>query len=68
MNGLKSLMGFILVGALTLAVCLRLAANNSQPQANPILVNTCLITTNVSRLVNFYESVLSMKALWSGEQ
>jgi catechol 2,3-dioxygenase-like lactoylglutathione lyase family enzyme len=68
MSGLKSLMGFILVGAVTLAVCLRLGANNSQPQANPILINTCLITTNVSRLVNFYENVLGMKAQWSGER
>jgi catechol 2,3-dioxygenase-like lactoylglutathione lyase family enzyme len=68
MSGLKSLIGFILVGAVTLAVCLRLGANNSQPQANPILINTCLITTNVSRLVNFYENVLGMKAQWSGER
>jgi catechol 2,3-dioxygenase-like lactoylglutathione lyase family enzyme len=58
-------MGLILVGAVSLVVCLRLGANNSQPQPNPILINTCLITTNVSRLVNFYEKVLGMKAQWS---
>ena len=68
MSGLKSLMGFILVGAATLAVCLCSAANNWQPQANPILINTCLITANVSRLVNFYENILGMKAQWSGER
>ena len=67
MSGLK-LLGFILVGALTLAIGLRLGASDSQPHPNPILTNTCLITTNVSRLVNFYENVLGMKAHWSGEQ
>lgn len=68
MNSLKSLMGPIFVGAVALAVCSRLDANNSQPQPNPILINTCLITTNVSRLVNFYGNVLGLKAQWSGEQ
>jgi len=61
-------MRLILVGTIALAVCLGLGANNSRPQPNPILMNTCLITTNVSRLVNFYENVLGMKAQWSGEQ
>jgi catechol 2,3-dioxygenase-like lactoylglutathione lyase family enzyme len=28
----------------------------------PVLINTCLFTNNVSRLVNFYEPVLGMKA------
>src|SRR6516162_3779358 len=68
MNSLKSLMGLTLVGTVALVVCLRLGANNSQPQPQPILINTCLITTNVSRLVNFYENVLGMRAQWSGEQ
>ena len=66
MSGLKLLLGFFLFGALTLAVGLRLGANESQP--TPILTNTCLITTNASRLVHFYENVLGMKAHWSGEQ
>lgn len=68
MSGLKLLIGFILVGALTSAVCLRLGADDSQAQPHPILTNTCLITTDVRRLVNFYENVLDMKAQWSGEQ
>ena len=68
MNGLKSLICLIVLGAAALVVCLRLGANNLQQQPNPILINTCLITTNVSRLVNFYENVLGMKARWSGEQ
>jgi len=68
MNGLKSLICLIVLGAAALVVCLRLGANNPQTQPNPILINTCLITTNISRLVNFYENVLGMKARWSGEQ
>jgi len=48
--------------------CSMLGANNSQRQGSPVLINTCLITTNVSRLVNFYENVLRQKAQWSGEQ
>src|SRR6516165_8210620 len=68
MNGLKSLICLIVLGAAALVVCLCLGANNPQQQPNPILINTCLITTNVSRLVNFYENVLGMKARWSGEQ
>lgn len=68
MRGLKLLMAFIPIGALTLAAGLRLGANDPQPQPTPILTNVCLITTNVSRLVNFYEEVLGIKAQWSGEQ
>jgi catechol 2,3-dioxygenase-like lactoylglutathione lyase family enzyme len=30
------------------------------------LVNTCLITADVKRLVSFYEPVLGIKAQWSG--
>lgn len=33
----------------------------------PRLVNTCLITGNVDQLVQFYESILSKKAQWSGK-
>jgi catechol 2,3-dioxygenase-like lactoylglutathione lyase family enzyme len=31
-----------------------------------VLVNTCLITEDVKRLVGFYEPVLGMRAEWSG--
>lgn len=68
MRDLKFLMAFIPIGALTLAAGLRLGANDPHPQPTPILTNVCLITTNVSRLVNFYEEVLGIKAQWSGEQ
>jgi catechol 2,3-dioxygenase-like lactoylglutathione lyase family enzyme len=33
----------------------------------PSLVNTCLITTNIRQLVDFYERVLGRKAVWSGD-
>jgi catechol 2,3-dioxygenase-like lactoylglutathione lyase family enzyme len=33
---------------------------------NPELMHTCLITSNVKRLVDFYEPVLNLKAKWSG--
>ena len=68
MNSLKSAIGLILVAGVALMACSMLGANNSQRQGSPVLINTCLITTNVSRLVNFYENVLGMKARWSGEQ
>ncbi len=35
--------------------------------APPVLINTCLITSDVDRLVAFYEPVLQMKAERTGE-
>lgn len=32
----------------------------------PVLVNTCIITGDIHRLVGFYEPVLGQKAKWSG--
>jgi catechol 2,3-dioxygenase-like lactoylglutathione lyase family enzyme len=32
----------------------------------PTLINTCLITKNVKRLVEFYEPILAVRAKWSG--
>ena len=64
--GLNPLTAFILLGSIALVTSSRLGANNPWP--SPVLMNTCLITTNVSRLVNFYENVLGIKAQWSGDQ
>jgi catechol 2,3-dioxygenase-like lactoylglutathione lyase family enzyme len=33
----------------------------------PALAHTCLISKDVKRLVGFYEPVLGLKAVWSGE-
>ena len=35
--------------------------------SHPVLVNTCVVTKNVNRLVAFYEPVLGLKAQWSGD-
>ena len=43
------------------------ADNAPDPGASPTLVNTCLITKDVNRLVQFYESVLKLKARRTGE-
>jgi catechol 2,3-dioxygenase-like lactoylglutathione lyase family enzyme len=37
------------------------------PDGSPRLVNTCLITNDVKRLVEFYEPVLGLKAKRTGE-
>jgi catechol 2,3-dioxygenase-like lactoylglutathione lyase family enzyme len=54
------------------------AFSQDQPQAtwapprkmitppSAVLVNTCLITSDVQRLVAFYEKVLRLRAKWSG--
>ena len=68
MNSLKSLICLIVIGAGALLVSLHRGANNSQPQPNPVLMNTCLITPDVNRLVNFYEGILGMKAQRSGDE
>jgi len=61
MNGLRFIICLTVV-----ATSLQLSADSSQPQPRPILMNTCLITTNVNRLVNFYEGVLGIQAERSG--
>jgi catechol 2,3-dioxygenase-like lactoylglutathione lyase family enzyme len=37
------------------------------PPHIPTLINTCLITNDVKRLVDFYESILAVRAKWSGK-
>jgi catechol 2,3-dioxygenase-like lactoylglutathione lyase family enzyme len=39
----------------------------SPPNSAPELINTCLITPNVNRLVAFYQSILKIRAERSGE-
>ena len=54
-----------------LAVCVASSQtrdnNSSDTGRSPRLMHTCLITDNVSRLVEFYEPVLKLKAQWSGK-
>jgi uncharacterized glyoxalase superfamily protein PhnB len=44
-------------------------AKGQSPQrsTSPVLVNTCVVTENVKRLVGFYEPILRQKAKWSGD-
>ncbi len=53
---------FIAIIATTMAT----ARSQSQPYSAPALINTCLISSNVDRLVAFYEPVLQIKAIRSG--
>lgn len=43
------------------------ASQPSSPSQSPVLVNTCVITSDIRQLVAFYESVLVLKAKWSGQ-
>lgn len=45
----------------------QVASSSSDSGRTPVLVNTCLITSNVKQLVQFYEPVLGLQAQWSGE-
>jgi len=42
-------------------------SQSSNRSIRPTLINTCVITKDVKRLVGFYEPVLELKAKWSGE-
>jgi catechol 2,3-dioxygenase-like lactoylglutathione lyase family enzyme len=61
-------LGFVVAATPWLGDC---QVSNRGPSSltgpTPALVNTCLITSNVRRLVAFYEPVLGLKANWSGE-
>jgi catechol 2,3-dioxygenase-like lactoylglutathione lyase family enzyme len=47
---------------------LSLSGARGQPAAaSPVLVNTCIITSNIKEIVAFYESVLMLKPMWSGQ-
>jgi uncharacterized glyoxalase superfamily protein PhnB len=39
----------------------------TERRSRPVLVNTCVVTENVRRLVEFYEPILEQKAKWSGD-
>lgn len=60
---------FIPVALAVFAMALSARAVGKAPDrgASPRLVNTCLITKDVNRLVKFYETVLAIKAKRTGE-
>jgi uncharacterized glyoxalase superfamily protein PhnB len=41
--------------------------NSPKHSIPPVLVNTCVVTENVRRLVEFYEPILGQRAKWSGD-
>jgi catechol 2,3-dioxygenase-like lactoylglutathione lyase family enzyme len=59
------------LGMATAFVAFAAAGQLTEPRADdrikPVLVNTCLITTNVNGLAAFYESVLQIEAKRSGK-
>ena len=68
MKGLRILLCLIVVAAGALLAGLRLLGDGSQTQTNPVLMNICLRTTDVGRMVQFYESILGVRAKRTGEQ
>lgn len=58
-----------LVGILWLASVgtgVQVHCDSTAPPSNPVLTNSCLITSDVNRLVAFYESILQIKAERTG--
>lgn len=41
--------------------------SGSVPAQTPVLINTCIISSDIKELVAFYEQVLGTKAKWSGD-
>ena len=67
MNTFVFWLGLLVVSAEILALGSQSSGREAQPMPAPILVNTCLISNNVERLLNFYEAVLGIKAQRSGD-
>jgi hypothetical protein len=62
------LLGLLAIVAVSLANPLPEGSHSkSASSAAPSLVHTCLITNNVDELVQFYESILTLKAEKSGK-
>ena len=67
---LRFCLAFFLPGIIGtgLPTCLQVADDSAlRTVTSPTLAHTCLITSNVKRLVDFYEPVLRLKAKWSGD-
>lgn len=58
---------FLLVAALLQLHVQPTRGNSSEYGIRPVLVNTCVVTESVRRLVEFYEPILQQKAKWSGD-
>ena len=58
---------FLFVAALLTLHAQSAKDNSSEASIRPVLVNTCMVTESVRRLVEFYEPILQQKAKWSGD-
>ena len=69
-NSRSTFLTIVLLAAIAVTSANPQVANSQSQSASspaPKLVNTCLITDNVDRLVDFYESILLLKAQRSGK-
>src|SRR6266853_1339981 len=57
----------VVLAVFAIAWIARAADKEPTPGGSPTLVNTCLITKDVNRLVQFYEPILVLKAKRTGE-
>ncbi len=57
----------VVLAVFVIAWIARAADKAPNPGGSPTLVNTCLITKDVNRLVQFYEPILALKAKRTGE-
>ena len=64
----KYLASLLVIAGAALITGAQLHPDHAVPSATPTLVNTCLITANVDRLVDFYEGILQIKAQRTGKE
>jgi len=64
---MKHRIGFAGIAFWTVVAAAGWAGHPPDSSRTPTLVNTCLITSNVKRLVEFYEPILALKAKRTGE-
>lgn len=57
---------FLIAAPLSQVHARPVSSNSFGSNLHPVLVNSCVITDSVKRLVEFYEPVLQQKAKWSG--
>lgn len=66
MTRVRILVPFVVL-LLSCSVWTGVRARSAPIQSPPVLINTCLVTNNVDRLLGFYESILQRKAERTGK-
>jgi catechol 2,3-dioxygenase-like lactoylglutathione lyase family enzyme len=59
--------GFVIVTLVLALHAMTASRNIPPPNAPPVLINTCLITTDVNRLSSFYTQILGIEPYKSGD-